>query len=154
MAREEVLVVALGGVEILERNNLGHNRSRENFGFVELIDSGPRGLPLVLVGIKDRRTILASPVRTLAVQLGGIVRHGEEDREQVAVGNLGWVVGNLHRLGMPRHAGAHNLVLRGRGASPGIARNDSGDAPHVLEHGVHTPEAASRQDCGLLTLGR
>src|SRR5207253_7139346 len=114
MARQEVLVVALGGVEILERNNLGHNRSRENFGFVELIDSGPRGLPLVLVGIKDRRTILASPVRTLAVQLGGVVCYREENPEQVAVRNLGWIVGDLHRLGVPRRAGAHNLVLRGR----------------------------------------
>src|SRR5207245_3224463 len=101
-----------------------------------LVCGGLRGLPLVLVGIDAHRTILASPVRTLAVQLGGVVRHGEENREQVAIRNLGWIVGDLHRLGMPRRAGAHKLVMHGRSPSYGITCNYAYDAPSVLNHHI------------------
>src|SRR6516165_9054603 len=55
---------------------------------------------------------------------------------------------------MTRAAGAHGLVLRRRGASSRIARNHAGDTLHVLEHGVYAPEAASRQNGGLLALSR
>jgi hypothetical protein len=34
MEREEILVICLGGVKSLERDNLGHNRLSENPGVV------------------------------------------------------------------------------------------------------------------------
>jgi len=42
MARQEILVVRLGGIKRLEGNDLGYDRSGENSGFVQLIDVGQR----------------------------------------------------------------------------------------------------------------
>src|SRR5207249_4079960 len=52
---EEILMVPLSRIEGLERNDLGHNRSSEGLGFVQLIDIGQCRLFLILIRIEDHR---------------------------------------------------------------------------------------------------
>ncbi len=85
MQRQVVLMVRLGGVEMGERHDLGDDRAGEYVGFVQLVDIGERNLLLRVVGIEDHRPVLRSHVGSLAVQLGGIGRHGEEDAQQLGV---------------------------------------------------------------------
>ena len=57
-------------------------------------------------------------IGALPVELRRIVRHREEDLQQLAVGDLGRVVDNLHALGVPGVA-AHRRVVASRfGADP------------------------------------
>src|SRR6266566_2886936 len=55
---------------------------------------------------------------------------------------------------MPRRAGADDSVARGGRTSARVPGDDARDAFHMLEHGVHAPEASSRQHGDLLPLGR
>src|SRR2546422_7607254 len=54
---------------------------------------------------------------------------------------------------MPGHAGAYHPVSRRGGTAARVAGDHARDALHVLEHGVHAPEASSREHGDLLTLG-
>ena len=67
MVLEVVLVVILGGVEGLERDDLGDDELRINFCRVELRNVGFGDFLLLLVRIEDGRAILSAVVRALAV---------------------------------------------------------------------------------------
>src|SRR6266480_70257 len=85
VAREIVLVILLRGIEALERRHLGDDGTGEDAGLVQLLDVGLRRLLFTLAGVEDRLTVLAPHIRTLAVQLGRIVRHGEEHPQQLTI---------------------------------------------------------------------
>src|SRR5258708_1596124 len=48
---------------------------------------------------EDRRAVLGADIRSLAIALGGVV-HPEEQIDQIAIGDLGGVEGDLDDLGM------------------------------------------------------
>src|SRR5206468_12385325 len=74
-----VLVVLLGGIEAIERNDLGDDRAIEDLGPIQLLDVGLCDTTLLVVAVEDDRAVLASHVWTLPVLCRGIVRDREED---------------------------------------------------------------------------
>jgi len=145
---EVVLVVALGGIEALERDDFGDDGLRIDFGRVELRDVGLSDLLLLIVGIEDRGAVLRAVVGALVVEFSGIVADGEEDHEDLAVGNLGWIEDDFDRLGVAGFPGADFLVVCGFGGAAGIAGGRGGDALYVSEDGLNAPEAAACYDRG------
>src|SRR6266704_3020628 len=83
-----VLVVALGGVKCLQWLDLCDDLSGVNFRGIELCDIGLSDALLIFIGVEDFGTILGAGVRTLAVPLRGIVGDGEENHQELAVGEL------------------------------------------------------------------
>ena len=69
---------------------------------------------------EDRRTVLASVIRALAVQLRGIVVL-PEDIEQLFIIDLGRIVFNLDCLGVSGAVAANVFVGRVRKLSAGVA---------------------------------
>src|SRR6266536_5175102 len=76
MQRGIVLVICLCRIESLQRHDLGHDRSRKNPGLVELSDVGLGDALLLLILVKNRRSVLRALVRTLTIELRGVVRQG------------------------------------------------------------------------------
>lgn len=143
MLGEVVLVVVLGGIELLDRHELRDDGIGVDARGGELADVALRELLLILAGVEDRRAVLGSVVRPLAVELGGVVRHAEEHFQQFQVTDLRRIEADLHGFRMPRVSPAHLLVSRGCRAAPGIAGHHFRHALDVFEHRIHTPEAAS-----------
>jgi len=68
-----LLVIFLGGIELYGGHNLGHDRLGVAMRLIERFLRG-LGLRRLFRGMEeDGGTILCAPVRTLTVQLGGIV---------------------------------------------------------------------------------
>src|SRR5580698_5503306 len=95
-----ILVIRLGWIEALQRDYLGHDRTGKNLRLIQLRNVGFGNPFLLIVGVENRRAILGPAVRTLPVQLRGIVGHGEKHPQQLAVGNFRRIVNNLHRFGV------------------------------------------------------
>ncbi len=66
-------MVALRGVELVQRSHLGHDRVAENVSFVDLLDVGLGNALLLLVDVEDGAAVLGAGVGTLAVERGGVV---------------------------------------------------------------------------------
>ena len=88
MVERIVLVIIFSAIESLERRHLSHNRFREDFGLVQLLDVSRGYLLLFFTRIKDGGTIRRANVRPLPVEFCRIVRHGKEDSQQLPVCNL------------------------------------------------------------------
>jgi hypothetical protein len=101
------------------------------------------------IGKEDGGAVLRPPIRPLAIELRRIVRHGEEDAQDLAVGDLRLIESDLHRLRVPGRAGGDRLVGGGIRAAARIAREHAAHALHVLKDSVHAPEAAAGQHGGL-----
>ena len=69
-------------------------------GSRELRDVGGGDRLLAFVGGKNDRTVLRPDVRSLSALLRRVVRHREENLQQLTVGDLRRVIGDLHRLGV------------------------------------------------------
>src|SRR5204863_8446379 len=95
-----VLVVALSTVEALQGRNLSNDATLKHFRIVQLRDISIRNPLLIVTEIKDRRAIRRAYIWPLPVELRGIVGHGKEDAQQVAVGNFGGLVNHFNGLGM------------------------------------------------------
>ena len=92
---EVALVVLFGLPEGSGRRDLSGDRLAEGAGGVEFGDLRPC-LGCLLVGVgKDDAAVLRSPVRTLAIDLGGIVER-EECVEKCLIGEAGRVKRNLN----------------------------------------------------------
>ena len=152
--RRVVLVVGLGLVEGLQGRDLGDDRRVVGAGLVELPDVGLGHPLLLLVRVEDGRAVLGPLVRALAVELGGVVGHGEEDLEQLAVAHLGGVEAHLDGFGVAGAAGADDVVVGRVGGAAGVARGHVQDAVDLLEHGLDAPEAAAGQHGRPRTLAR
>ena len=95
IALHKVLMIVLSRVERFQWDHLSHNRFPEYPGTVELTDILFGDASLKLIGIKDRRTILGSFVRTLIVQLCGVVGYGKENFQKLPIADTGWVENHL-----------------------------------------------------------
>ena len=73
----------------------------------------------------------------------------EKDLQQLAVGNLRRIVGDLHRFGVTGGAAADHLVMCGGLAAAGESGDDVRDALQALKDRLNTPEAAAGKDRGL-----
>ena len=104
---------------------------------------------LVVARVEDRAAVLRAAVAALAVELGRVVGDGEEDAQELAVGELAGVVGDFDRLGVAGSAGAGGLVVGGGLVAAAVAAGDVADAGQALEDGLGTPEAPAGQDGGL-----
>ena len=107
--------------------------------------AAPRRRLLLAARREDRRAILGADVIALAVELGRIVG-GEEDVEQLVIGDRVGIEGDPDRLGMAGVAAADLPVGRVGDMAADIAALDLRDADHVLEHRLGAPEAPARQE--------
>src|SRR5208337_2837626 len=146
MQRRIVLVISLRRIERLEGNHLRHDRARKSLGLVELSNVGLRDALLVGAVVKNRRAILRALVRSLAVQLRGIVRHGEVHFQELPVGDLRGIVNNLHGFSMAGLAAADDLIFGGVGRASRVARRSADDAFNVLKNSLHSPETAAGEN--------
>src|SRR5438132_13516864 len=94
VACEKVLVVVLGRIEVVERNHLRHDGTREYLRLAQLIHIAERDLLLSLVRVEDRGAILGTHIRTLSIQLRRLVRHRKENPQQATVRDLRRTVGD------------------------------------------------------------
>jgi len=78
MVLEVVLVVVLGGVEGLQRDNLSDDGLRIDLCRVELRDISFGDFLLSLIRIENGRAVLRAVVRALAIELRGIVADGKK----------------------------------------------------------------------------
>ena len=140
------LVVLLGLPEgdAVGGEDLAHDRAVARSGqrrAVEL-EAGFNRLALVVVRVVHGAAVLRANIATLAVQRRGVV-HGQELLEEAAVRDLLVVEDDLHHLGVAGAAGADLLVGGRLGVATHIANGGLGDAGHLPEAAVRTPEAAS-----------
>src|SRR5437870_3648848 len=144
VAGEELLVIVLGHVEWPGGDDLGDDGVIED---LVLREGGDHILGDRLLGrrvVEDRRPVLGADVMALAVERGGVV-DGEEDFEEVPVGDDAGIERDLHRLGVARAARADRLVGRIRGLPADVAGLDRLDAFHPVIDRLQTPEAPSGQ---------
>jgi len=146
-----ILVIGLCRIEASERNDLSYDRAGKYLRLIELRDVGLRDSLLFIIRIKDRRSILSTFIGALTVQLRGIVRNREEYAQQFAIADLRGIVDDLHRLGVPGVAGAHQLIFGSLSLSAGVAGGRGNHSLNVLEYGLHAPEASSGKHSRLLT---
>src|SRR5436309_7160776 len=111
MMCEVVLMVAFSFVKTGQADHLRHDWPLEYFGLIELSDVSLRDPFLLFVCDKDGRSILGAFVRSLPVQLRGIVRDREKYFQKLAIRNLGGIVDDSDRFGMPGETAAHDFIL-------------------------------------------
>ena len=124
------LVVAFGGPELLERHHLSHDFTIIFLRSIDLGDGGFEGFFLFRRAVENDRAVLRAGVRSLAVQLRGVVRGGEEDVGQLLIADYFGVVVNLHRFGVAGGFFSHLLV-------GGISLGAAGIAAHHLLHAFY-----------------
>ena len=154
MQRRVVLMIGLGGIERLQRHDLGHDRPRKYFRLIKLSDVSLGDPFLLIVAVENGRPVLRAFVGALAIKLRGIVRDREKYAQQFAVSNLRGVVNDLHRLGVSGFAGADGFVLGGFGRAAGVAGGRADDSLYMLEDRLNAPETSARNDGGLLSCER
>lgn len=142
IAREVLLVVILGGVEGLEREDLRHHRVRPELLGFELTDDFQRCRLLFGQGGEDGGAVLRADIIALAVEGGGVV-NGEEDVQKVGVRDLGGVEGDAHHLSVTGMPGTHLLVSGIDVGAAGITGDDIRDADDLVVNGFEAPEAAA-----------
>ena len=67
-------------------------------------------------------------------------------REQLAIRYLGRVINHLHRFRVSGLARANDFIVRSLLFATGVAGDCALNPFHVLKHGLHSPEAAARED--------
>ena len=142
-----VLVVVLGAVEGFERDDLRDDAVLPGVGGVELRDVGLGDALLVVVGVEDGGAVGGAGVRALAVERGGVV-DGEEDAEELAVGEARGIVDDLDGFGVVGGLGGDVVVVRGAGGAAGVAGGGGDDALDALEDGLCAPETSAGEDGG------
>lgn len=150
---EVVLVVVFGGEELGGGGEFGDNGVGEDLGGGQLVNGGLGGGALVFGVVEDGGAVLGAVVGTLAVEGGGIV-DGEEDVEELGVGDEGGVKDDADGFGVAGHAGADVLVGGVGEVAANVAGFDGNDAFEVEEDGFETPETASGEGGGFGGGGR
>jgi hypothetical protein len=147
-----ILVVVFAGVEGLQGRDLGDDGVGEGVVGGELRDVG-FGDALLVGGVEeDGGTVGGSFVGALAVEGGGVV-DGEEDAEELAVGDAGGVEDDFDGFGVVGGFGGDLIVGGSVGCSTRVAGGGFDDALDALEHGLRAPETASCEDCGFTVGG-
>ena len=125
-------MVVLAAVEGFEWDDLGDDAVLPGVGGVELRDVGFGDALLVVVGVEDGGAVGGADVRALAVEGGGVV-DGEEDAEELAVGEARGIVDDLDGLGVVGGLGGDVVVVRGVGGAAGVAGGGGEDAFDALD---------------------
>src|ERR1700719_2654359 len=94
-----VLVISLGLIEGLQRDDLGDDWTVEDMGLVQLVDVGLGHALLLVIGVKDRRAVLPARVRTLPIQLRRVVSDREKDLDDLTVSDSARGVDDLDGFG-------------------------------------------------------
>src|SRR6266852_7169771 len=105
-------MVALSRVESLEWLDFRDDGPGVDLCSIELCDVGQSDALLLRNGIKDRGAVLGAGVRTLAIPLRGIVRDGEKNHQELAVGELRRIVDDADGFSVAGNAHAHAFVGR------------------------------------------
>jgi len=139
---EVILVVSLRGVELLQRDDLRHDRIfefllRHSFRLL-------RRRFLRIAFIKDDRAILRAGIVTLPVQCRRIVR-GKEDLHQFVEAQRVRIEGDFDDLSVAGIALADLFVRRIRHAATGVSRDDRFHAFQALEDGLEAPKASASE---------
>ena len=138
-----VLVVILGRPELGAFDHLGDDRlPAEALRSGELGDVLLGGLRLLGRAAEDGRAVLVAHVRTLAVELRGVVDH-EKPFQQLAVGDLRRVERHLHHFCVAGTVVAHVLVGGRVGGAAHVAALGARHAGADLEPVLGAPEAAA-----------
>ena len=122
-------------------------------GPVELIDVRLGDALLLGVGVEDRRAVLPPDVRALAVQGGWVVRHREEQLEDLAEADPLRVEADLDGLGVVGPAAADRVVVGRLGGPASVPRGQPEDALDLGVDRLDAPEAAAGQHHRLLARG-
>lgn len=154
MVLQVVLVVVLGGVETLQRNDLCDDGLRINLRGAELGNIGFSDFLLFIAEIENRGAVLGTVVRALTVEFSGVVADGKEKHQDLAVGNLRRVEDDFHRFSVARGAGADFVVVGGASGAAGVAGSGGDDAFYVSQDGLYAPEAAACNHGSFLAFGR
>src|ERR1700722_3886831 len=104
-----LLVVLFGAPEGLRRHHLGDDRLLKRFLLVQADNRRFRGGLLLGRVKKYRAAILCSPVRTLTVELSGVVQF-KKQIQQALIAHLRGIELHFHHFRMPGTIGAHVLV--------------------------------------------
>lgn len=151
MVLDVVLMIVFGGIEFGQRSDLRDDFLGVDFGGVELGDVGFSNFFLFGTGVEDGGAVLRTPVRTLLIEFRRIMSYGEEDHQNLAVGDLGRIEDDADTFGMPGAAGTDRFVVRGIGGAAGVTGGGGKHAASMLEDGLHAPEAAAGENGDLLT---
>ena len=140
-------MVVLGLVERTGGHDLGRDRLLEALGDLRLRRLGQTAL--LVIAVENGAAVLAAMVAELAI-LRERIDVVPEHVEKLLVADLGWIEGDLHRLGMAGAAVRDLFVARIGDLSAGIAGRGAEHARHLVEVGLHAPEAAAGKRGDLL----
>src|SRR5712692_340568 len=76
---DEMLVVSLGRIERLQRNNLSGDRGGEDVRLGKLLDVSIGDALLIVVAVENHGTVLRAIIGTLTIDLRRVVRRAEKD---------------------------------------------------------------------------
>src|SRR5258706_10556389 len=139
-----LLVVALRHVELGGGRDLGHDRAGKHLARGEVRHDFVGDAPLLGRMGEDRRAVLRADVVSLLIE-GGRVVDGEEDSEQVLVGEDRGVEGDLDYLRVPAPPAAHLLIGRLGRPSAHVSHFDRPHAVQLVEYRLQAPKAASSE---------
>ena len=105
------LVVFLRHVELVQLFHLSDDGMVPDLLGVQIFDELLGSLLLLIVMVEDGGAVLGAHIRALAIERGGIM-NGEENVQQILVGDKTRVKVDLHHLGMPSVAAADFAVRR------------------------------------------
>ena len=120
-------MIFLGAVELGGGHNLRDDWPMELAGLIEASLRFLGGLPLVLVGVKNDRSILGPDIRSLPVERGRIVNL-PKDFEQLLERHARWIVFDLDHFGVSRLAAADRPIVRLRDGAARVADGYIDDA--------------------------
>jgi hypothetical protein len=111
IAPHEILMVVLGGVELRQRHDLGHDRFSEAPLGIHSLDDAVGSLLLLVAVVKDYGALLGADIGALKVQLSGIVGDVEKYLQQQVEGDNLRIENGLHapETASGEHGGVHAL---------------------------------------------
>src|SRR5277367_1163414 len=143
-----LLVVFLGTPEGLRRHHLGDDRLLERFLLSQAGNCRFRRCLLLRRMKKYHAAILCSPVRTLAVELGGVVQF-KKQIQQALVAYLRRIELHVHHFCVPGAVGAHILVGWIVELAALVADGGLGHSGLLLKANLDPPKASCAKCCCL-----
>src|SRR2546428_13256227 len=92
-------MVALSGIESLERLNFCDDGPRINFCSIKLRDVSLSDALLFPAGVKNRGAVLGAGIRALAVPLAGVGRDGGKNPQKLGVSGFLGIVNHAYGFG-------------------------------------------------------
>src|SRR2546421_1493650 len=121
MMSHVILMVGFCGVEHGQGLHSSDDVAPEGFRLIQLIDVSQGDLFLFGACEKDFGAILSAFIRSLSIQQGRVV-YREKDVQQLSIGNLRWIVDDLHGFRMSGLSAADDLIMRGSGCPTCVSR--------------------------------